>query len=65
MSQVSETTVDRQIDTSQMQVSKTNVAIYRIPAICTVRLSDGVTSLLQDRIAVYQLGTEGYFPLSK
>lgn len=45
--------------------SKANVAIYRIPAICTVRLSDGVTSLLQDRIAVYQLGTEGYFPLSK
>ena len=45
--------------------SKTNVAIYRIPAICTVRLSDGVTSFLQDRIAIYQLGTEGYFPLSK
>ncbi len=45
--------------------SKSNVAIYRIPAICTVRLSDGVTSFLQDRIAVYQLGTEGYFPLAK
>ena len=45
--------------------SKTNVAIYRIPAICTVRLSDGVTSFLQDRMAIYQLGTEGYFPLSK
>lgn len=45
--------------------AKSNVAIYRIPAICTVRLSDGVTSFLQDRMAIYQLGTEGYFPLSK
>lgn len=45
--------------------AKSSVAIYRIPAICTVRLSDGVTSFLQDRMAVYQLGTEGYFPLSK
>ena len=45
--------------------AKGNVAVYRIPAICTVRSSDGVTSLLQDRIAVYQLGTESYFPLGK
>lgn len=42
-----------------------NVAIYRIPSICTVKLSDGVNQILQDRIAVYQLGTEGYFPLGK
>ncbi len=42
-----------------------NVAVYRIPAICTVCLSDGVTRLLQDRMAIYQLGTESYFPLGK
>ena len=41
------------------------VAVYRIPSICTVKLLDGVDLLLQDRIAVYQLGREAYFPLSK
>lgn len=45
--------------------AKGNVAVYRIPAICTVKLSDGVTPILQDRIAVYQLGTESSFPLGK
>ena len=45
--------------------AKGNAAAYRIPAICTVRLSDGVASLLQDRIAVYQLGTKSWFPLGK
>ena len=41
-----------------------NVAVYRIPAICAVKLTDGVNPILQDRVAVYQLGVEGYFPLS-
>ncbi len=40
-----------------------NVAVYRIPAICKVVLTDGENPILQDRIAVYQLGTEGYYPL--
>jgi hypothetical protein len=40
-------------------------AIYRVPSICKVKLTDGVNPILQDRIAVYQLGTECYFPLSK
>ena len=31
---------------------------YRIPAICNVRLMDGVNVLLQSRIPVYQLGRE-------
>jgi len=47
------------------QQAKTNVAIYRVPSICTVKLSDGVNPLIEDRIAVYQLGTEAYFPISK
>jgi len=45
--------------------AKGNTAVYRIPSICTVKLLDGVNLLLQDRVAVYQLGREAYFPLSK
>ena len=41
-----------------------NVAVYRIPAICSVKLTDGVNPILQDRVAVYQLGVESYFPIS-
>ena len=44
--------------------AKGNVAVYRIPAICAVKLTDGVNPILQDRVAVYQLGVESYFPLS-
>ena len=40
------------------------VAVYRIPAICSVKLTDGVNPILQDRVAVYQLGYESYFPIS-
>lgn len=40
------------------------IAVYRIPAICTVRLSDGVNVLLQDRVPIYQLGMESTFALS-
>lgn len=39
------------------------VAYYRIPAICTVTLSDGVDVLLRSRMRVYQLGTESTLPL--
>lgn len=45
--------------------AKGTVAVYRIPAICTVKLTDGVNPVLQDRMAVYQLGVESYFPLGK
>ena len=44
--------------------AKGNVAVYRIPTICAVKLTDGVNPILQDRVAVYQLGVESYFPLS-
>ena len=40
-----------------------NVLHYRIPAICTLRLSDGAEQLLQTRIPVYQLGAESVFPI--
>jgi hypothetical protein len=36
---------------------------YRIPAICNVKLMDGVNMLLQSRIPVYQLGRESSTPL--
>ncbi|MGN0201821.1 MAG: DUF4831 family protein [Candidatus Cryptobacteroides sp.] len=45
--------------------SKNVCAVYRVPAICTVRLTDGVNPILQDRVAVYQLGVECYLPLVK
>lgn len=45
--------------------AKGAVAHYRVPSMCTVKLTDGVNVLLQSRIAVYQLGVESTFPLSK
>ncbi|MBQ8061831.1 MAG: DUF4831 family protein [Bacteroidales bacterium] len=44
--------------------AKGAVAMFRIPAICSVKLTDGVNPILQDRVAVYQLGVESYFPIS-
>lgn len=39
------------------------VAYYRIPAVCTARLTDGVNILLQSRVPVYQLGIESSIPV--
>lgn len=36
---------------------------YRIPSICTVKLTDGVNMLIQDRIPVYQLGKDEAMPI--
>ena len=38
-------------------------ARYRVPAACSVKLSDGVNVLLQSRMPVYQLGIESAYPL--
>lgn len=38
--------------------------MYRIPALCTVRLTDGMNVLFQCRVPVYQLGVESSFPLN-
>lgn len=35
---------------------------YRIPAICSVRLSDGGKTLIQGRIPIYQFGTDASMP---
>ncbi len=44
---------------------KGNVAHYRVPAICTVRLSEGANVLLQSRMPVYQLGVESTFQINQ
>ncbi len=38
---------------------------YRIPAICGVRLTDGVSTILQTRVPVYQLGIIASYPVYK
>lgn len=46
-------------------VSKSKTAVlYRIPAVCTVRLMDGATALFQTRVPVYQFGTEAAYPMN-
>ena len=40
------------------------LAHYRIPAICTVKISEGSTPLLQTRIPIYQLGVEASVPVN-
>ena len=43
---------------------RTDVAVYRIPAICTVRLIDGGETILQSRIPICQLGKESTYQLN-
>lgn len=38
---------------------------YRIPAACTAKLSEGAVTVLQTRVAVYQLGQTTTYPLYK
>ena len=40
------------------------LAYYRIPAICTVKLTEGVDILLQTRVPVYQLGVTSSMPVN-
>lgn len=40
------------------------LAYYRIPAVCTVKLMDGVNLLLQNRMPIYQLGQESSLPVN-
>ena len=36
---------------------------YRVPTICTVKLTDGLRVLLQLRVPVYQLGSDNLYPI--
>ena len=38
---------------------------YRIPAVCTVKLSEGTAVLLQSRLPVFQLGADNALPVQK
>lgn len=44
--------------------SKGTFVRYRIPAICSVRLTDGVNLILQTRVPIYQYGLENTLPVS-
>ena len=39
-------------------------AMYRVPSVCTLRLTDGTGELLNARLPVYQFGYDSSFPLS-
>ncbi|MCR5519509.1 MAG: DUF4831 family protein [Bacteroidales bacterium] len=41
------------------------VVHYRIPAVCGVRLTDGISTLLQTRVPIYQLGIVAAYPVYK
>jgi len=41
------------------------VVHYRIPAVCGVRLTDGISTLLQTRVPIYQLGIIAAYPVYK
>ena len=36
---------------------------YRVPAACTVKLTDGLKVLLQTRLPIYQLGSDNLYPI--
>lgn len=45
--------------------SKGNVIYYRTPAVCNVKLTDGVNILLQTRVPIYQFGSVNTYPIAK
>ena len=48
-------------DAPAAAAAKGQPAVYRIPAICEVKLSDGRNVILRDRVPVYQFGKEATF----
>lgn len=51
------------VPTSDGKAKGNNGIYYRIPAICNVKLSDGVSVLLQSRIPIYQYGVTKAYPI--
>ncbi len=51
-------------DGRKRKESKVQSAVYRIPAVCTVKLMDGGNMLLQSRVPVYQYGIDCTFPFN-
>lgn len=54
----------QQLTEDQAKKAPAALAYFRIPAVCTVRLSEGVDILLQSRMPVYQLGQESSIPVN-
>lgn len=50
---------------SGAKVNTKGSILYRIPAICNVKLTDGVNLLLQTRIPVYQFGITSSYPINQ
>lgn len=52
------------IPTGDQAKAKGTTAMYRVPNICALRLTDGVRTIFQSRIPVYQLGLDSSFPIA-
>ena len=61
---IPQTFADPALSADEAKNRKEAVAYYRIPAVCTVRLMDGATLLLQSRMPIYQLGRESSLPMN-
>lgn len=55
---------EKEAKKSKKDVTPAVLAYYRIPAICTVKLMEGMDVLLQTRMPVYQLGQESSLPVN-
>ncbi len=56
--------VEVQIPEKEAKKVPSVLAYYRIPAVCTVKISEGATQLLQTRMPVYQLGVVSSVPVN-
>lgn len=53
-----------EVDVKDAKKAKAVSLVYRIPAVCTLRLLDGMNVVMQTRMPVYQLGRESTFPVN-
>ena len=51
------------LDKKAAKSAKLPHVVYRIPAVCKVKLTDGQTVLMQSRVPVYQMGLESSMPV--
>ena len=63
--------VPQEVSAVEVQVSEKDAkkvpavhAYYRIPAVCTVKITEGASQLMQTRIPVYQLGVVSSVPVN-
>ena len=57
-------TVEVQVPEKEAKKVPAVLAYYRIPAVCTVKITEGATQLLQTRLPVYQLGVVSSVPVN-